>query len=61
MLALSDKKFLKLMDIPFIKFLVMFQWKAVKGKIKTRLLYPFFALLSVFTVYSIYFVDYAEI
>lgn len=46
------------MDNPFISYLVMFQWNKVKNEIKYRLLYPFFALLILFTIYSVYFVDY---
>lgn len=57
---LSDKQNLKLMDIPFIKYLVMYQWNEVKGEIETRLLRPFLALLVLFSLYSVYFITYVD-
>ena len=61
MKLLSDKKFLSLMDIPFIKYFVMYQWLNVKKKIQRKLLFPFLSLLLLFTVYAIYFVNYSSL
>lgn len=49
---LSDKKYLSIMDIPFIRYLVMYQWFNIKNKIYKKLLYPFMALLFLFTLYT---------
>jgi hypothetical protein len=49
---MSDKKYLPIMDIPFIRYLVMYQWLKVKHTIKVKLLYPFFALLFSFSMYA---------
>jgi hypothetical protein len=51
--TLSDNKYLPIMSIPFIQYLVLFQWKKVKEKVKTRLLYPFFILLFFFSIYTV--------
>jgi hypothetical protein len=56
--TLSDKKYLPIMAIPFIQYLVLFQWKRVREKIKTRLLYPFFILLFFFSLYTINTINY---
>jgi len=48
---LSDKKYLPIMDIPFIKYLVMYQWQQVKYTIHKKLLYPFFVMLALFNIY----------
>ena len=57
---LTDNKYLQLMNIPIIKYLVMFQYRKVENEIQKRLLYPFFALLILFSIYSVYFVTYSD-
>eukprot|EP00347_Sterkiella_histriomuscorum_P008832 403343569 len=57
---LSDKKYLAIMDIPFIKYLVMYQWLQVKHTIHNKLLYPFFVMLGLFTVYCLN-IDFKEV
>jgi hypothetical protein len=50
--TLSDSKYLPIMDIPFIQYLVMYQWMNVRRNIRNKLLNPFYALLILFTIYS---------
>lgn len=50
--TLTDKKYLSIMDIPFIKYLVMFQWFNIKSTIHKFLLTPFFALIFFFTFFA---------
>lgn len=57
---LSDKKYLSIMDIPFIKYLVMYQWLQVKHTIHKKLLYPFFVMLGMFTLYCLV-IDFKDI
>ncbi len=50
--TLSDEKFLPIMDIPFVQYLVMYQWFKVRRTIQKRLLIPFFVLLTFFFLYA---------
>lgn len=52
MSMLSDKKYIDIMSIPFIQYLVMYQWQNTRSSIEWKLLYPFVALLGLFTVWS---------
>lgn len=47
------KKYLPIMDIPFIQYLVMYQWQTIKSTIHKKLLGPFVALILLFTIYCI--------
>ena len=57
---LSDAKYLPIMDIPFIQYLVTYQWMNVKGDITKKLLWPFYALLALFSIYTLFFLDYTD-
>jgi hypothetical protein len=48
---LTDPKYLPIMDIPFIQYLVMYQYQNIKDDIRNKLLVPFYALLGLFTIY----------
>src|SRR4051794_31030577 len=58
MKKLCDEKYLTMMDIPFIQYLVMYQWRQVSSTIKKRLLIPFFILLSFFFIYATFQIDW---
>lgn len=60
MKELSDPKFLNIMTIPFIKYLVQLQWDSVKNDIKVKTLYPFYCLLGLFSVFCISFVNFED-
>jgi hypothetical protein len=57
---LSDIKYLGVLNIPFIDYLVKLQWKTVQNAIKLKTLYPFFGLLIFFTIYTMWFVSYVD-
>jgi Ion transport protein len=59
MKTLSDIKFLPIMNIPFIKYLVNYQWTTVQENIKVQTLYPFYTLLALFTMFS-FQIDFEE-
>jgi hypothetical protein len=58
--TLNDIKYLGILNIPFLNYIVQFQWKSVQDYIKLKTLYPFFALLFFFTVYTMWFVSYVD-
>lgn len=59
MSVLSDAKFTDMMSIPFINYLVNYQWTSVQDSIKKQTLYPFYSLLGLFTVFTFH-VDFEE-
>ena len=56
----SDDKFISVMTLPYINYLVQFQWDQVRDKIEWKSLYPFYALLGLYTVYSLWMVEYRD-
>ena len=56
----SDDKFISVMTLPYINYLVQFQWDQVRDKIEWKSLYPFYALLALYTVYSLWMVEYRD-
>jgi hypothetical protein len=52
MSVLSDAKYLDMMNIPFISYLVNYQWVSVQDNIKLQTLYPFYTLLGLFTIFT---------
>ena len=56
----SDDKFISVMTLPYINYLVQFRWDQVRDKIEWKSLYPFYALLALYTVYSLWMVEYRD-
>lgn len=52
MSTLSDIKYIDMMSIPFISYLVNYQWVSVQDSIKIQTLYPFYSLLALFTLFT---------
>ena len=50
--TLREQKFLNIMDIGFIKFIVLYQWQYIIKTLKQQLLYPFYCVLFLFTFYA---------
>lgn len=57
---LGDPKFLPIMDIPFIQYMVMYQYNNIKDDIFRKLLLPFYALVGLFTLYVVYQIDFRD-
>ena len=57
---LNDIKYLGILNIPFLNYIVKYQWNTVQNFIKRLTLYPFFAVLFFFTIYSMWFVSYID-
>jgi len=56
----SDDKYISVMALPYINYLVEFQWNQVRDKIEWKSLYPFYALLGLYSVYSLWMVEYRD-
>ena len=57
---LSEDRFLELMSIPYIKHLVEYQFVRIRNDIEYKTLYPFYSLLIMFSIYSIFLVNYED-
>ena len=56
----SDDKFISVMTIPYINHLVQFQWDQVRNRIEWKSLYPFYAILFLYSIYSLWLVEYRD-